>query len=340
MSDLLSRLLAEREWLLTDGATGTNLMVMGLTAGYPPELWNLEHPDRVRAHYRSFIAAGSDIILTNSFGGTANRLKLHKAEERVYEINRQSAQLLTDEIRKSGRRIVNAGSVGPTGELFQPIGELSREQGRDAFVEQIRGLKDGGIDVVWIETMFSEEEVRAAYEAAERAGLPAVITLSFDTSGRTMMGLAPADWVKLARSLGPNLVAYGGNCGTGAPDILAGLISIQGLLGDKDVFVAKANCGLPELRDGEFHYSGSPELMAEYAQMARNAGARIIGGCCGTTARHIEVVRRALEEQPKGSCPTLEDVISRIGPLTGTTRSLVEGGGPVRRQRRQVSGVR
>lgn len=335
MSDLLQRLLSEREWLITDGATGTNLMNMGLSQGYPPEFWNVEQEEKIRAHYRSFIEAGSDIILTNTFGGTANRLKLHKAEGRVHEINKAAAALLADEIRKSGRTVVNAGSVGPTGDLFQPLGEVTREQGRASYAEQIRGLKDGGIDVVWIETMFSEEELMAAVEAAEMNGLPAVVTMSFDTSGRTMMGMTPADWLKLARTIQPRLAAFGGNCGTGAPDILAGLVSISADLGPDDVFVTKANCGLPEVDGDKVVYNGTPELMAEYVRMARNAGARIIGGCCGTTPHHIKVMREALEASTKEAAPTLEQIIEKVGPLTGTTRSLVEGGGPVRRVRKK-----
>ena len=340
MSDLLSKLLEERAWLLTDGATGTNLMGMGLPAGYPPELWNLEQPGQIAELCRSFIEAGSDIVLTNSFGGTANRLKLHNAQGQVYEINRAAARIVSDEIAKSGRQVVNAGSVGPTGELFQPLGELTREQGVAAFSEQMRGLKDGGCDVAWIETIFSEEELRAAFDAGRQHDLPVVITLSFDTSGRTMMGHTPADWLALARSLGPGLVAFGGNCGTGAPDLLAGLISINKLITPTDVIVAKANCGLPVMSaDGQVRYDGTPELMAEYARMARAAGARIIGGCCGTTAVHVRAMREALRVETARACPTLEDVTQHIGPLTGSTRSLVEGGGPVRRQRKPRSGA-
>jgi 5-methyltetrahydrofolate--homocysteine methyltransferase len=331
MPNLLADLLATRDWLLTDGATGTNLMGMGLSHGYPPELWNVEHPDKIRQHYRSFIEAGSDIVLTNTFGGTSCRLKLHKAEHRVAEINRASTVLLVEEIRRSGRPIVAAGSIGPTGELFQPLGEMSHVQGVAAFAEQMQGLKDGGADVAWIETMFSEPEIAAAVEAAAIVGLPAVVTLSFDTSGRTMMGLSPADFVKLTRAMPARLVAFGGNCGTGAPDLLCGLISISGMLTPGEVVVAKANCGLPEFVNDQVCYNGTPELMASYAVMARDAGARIIGGCCGTTPHHVAVMRKALEQTPKGRCPTIEDVIARIGPLTGSARTLVEGGAPVKR---------
>jgi methionine synthase I (cobalamin-dependent) len=335
MADLLTSLLAKREWLITDGATGTNLFGMGLSQGYPPEFWNVEQADKIRQHYRAFVEAGSDIVLTNTFGGTANRLKLHKAQDRVYEINQGAAQLLGEEIRRSGRVVVNAGSVGPLGELFRPLGELTREQGVAAFAEQIRGLKDGGVDVVWIETMFAEDELRAAVEAAALHEMPAVVSMSFDTSGRTMMGQTPGDFLKIARSLTPPLVGYGGNCGTGASDLLAGLLSVKDQLTAADAFVVKANCGLPELIDGKVCYTGTPELMVEYAIMARNLGARIIGGCCGTTAAHIRAMRTAMENTSKSAGPTLEDITARIGPLTGSTRSLVEGGGSVRRQRKQ-----
>lgn len=335
MANRLTQLLAKRDWLLTDGATGTNLMAMGLSQGYPPELWNVEHADKIRQHYRSFIEAGSDIVLTNTFGGTSCRLKLHKAERRVHEINKTSAALLVEEIRRSGRDVVAAGSVGPTGELFQPLGEMTHAQGVEAFVEQMQGLKDGGADVAWIETMFAEPEIAAAVEAADKVGLPAAVTLSFDTSGRTMMGLAPMDFVKITRAMPFRLTAFGGNCGTGAPDLLCGLISISGMLEPGDVVVAKANCGLPEFVNDQVCYNGTPELMARYATMARDAGARIIGGCCGTTPHHISVMRQALEQTPKGDCPTIEDVIGKIGPLTGTARTLVDGGAPVKRVSRR-----
>ncbi|MGI9383777.1 MAG: betaine--homocysteine S-methyltransferase [Methyloligellaceae bacterium] len=338
MPDRLTTMLQEREWILTDGATGTNLIAMGLTQGYPPEQWNFEQPDKVRAHYRSFIEAGSDLVLTNTFGGTANRLKLHKAEDKTYEVNKVAAELLCEEIAACSREVVCAGSIGPTGDLFQPNGDLTYEEGVAAFAEQIRGLKDGGVDVVWIETMFDEQELRAALEAAASHEVPAVYTMSFDTSGRTMMGLTPSYCIQLAKSVSPRPIACGGNCGTGAPDLIAGLISAQEQIGPDDVIVAKANCGIPEMTDDGIRYNGTPELMADYVRLARDAGARIIGGCCGTTPGHIAVMREALERHQKGPCPTLEATIETLGPLTGTTRSLIEGGGPPRSKRRRRQG--
>jgi len=323
MSNLLSELLARRDWLLADGATGTNLFAMGLAHGDTPDLWNLDEPDKIRAHYRAFIEAGSDIVLTNSFGGTANRLKLHGADDRVYEINKAAAALLADEIRKSGRTVVCAGSVGPTGEIFQPIGELAYEDGVAAFTAQIQGLKDGGADVAWMETMSAEIEVNAALEAAEAVGLPAVTTMSFDTNGRTMMGVTPLRMTEFVKTHSHAPLACGGNCGTGASDLLAGLVSLNGKIDGDTVLIAKANAGIPAFVDGEIQYSGTPELMADFARLARDSGARIIGGCCGTTAVHVAAMKAALEAHDKQACPGLEIIIEKIGPLTGKTGDLL-----------------
>ncbi|HSR71909.1 MAG TPA: homocysteine S-methyltransferase family protein, partial [Kiloniellales bacterium] len=191
MSDLLSKLLSERPWLLADGATGTNYFLMGLEAGGAPELWNVEQPDKVRQHTRSFIEAGSDIVLTNSFGGTRNRLKLHGAEKRVGELNRAAAVLAREVADQAGREVVVAGSMGPTGDMFMPLGPLSMTEGIAAFAEQAEALAEGGVDVLWIETLFSFEELTAAITGARGTGLPVVCTMSFDTAGHTMMGISP-----------------------------------------------------------------------------------------------------------------------------------------------------
>ena len=325
MPNILIERLAEKGWLLADGATGTNLFARGLQHGDAPEIWNIEHPEKVRDHYRSFIDAGSDIVLTNTFGGTANRLKLHGADDRVHEINKASAELLAAEIADSGRDVICAGSVGPTGDLFEPIGPLSIADGVTAFEAQMAGLRDGGAQVLWIETMSSEDEVRAALTAAENVGLPAVCTLSFDTNGRTMMGISPEHFVAMVHKGDVHPIAFGGNCGTGAPDLLAGLISVRGMLRPDDIVITKANCGIPEFKDGEICYSGTEEIMAQYAIFARDAGAKIIGGCCGTTPDHVRAMRRALETTPPGEPPTIHDIVEKMGELTGTTAELLSG---------------
>jgi methionine synthase I (cobalamin-dependent) len=322
MSTLFEKLLREREVLLADGATGTDLFALGLPHGEAPELWNLEEPGQVRAHYRSFIVAGSDIVLTNTFGGTANRLKLHGLDDRVHEINRVAAALLGEEIALAGRDIVLAGSVGPTGDLFEPLGPLTHADGVAAFAAQMQGLKDGGADIAWIETMSSEDELRAALEAANQVGLKACCTLSFDTNGRTMMGLTPTRLAEIVAGLDEKPLGYGGNCGTGAPDLLAGLLSLQGKTGDGDILIAKANCGIPEYIDGAIRYNGTPELMADFANLARDLGARVIGGCCGTSAEHVRAMREALDGGVRQAAPDLAGIIAKVGALTGSTADL------------------
>jgi 5-methyltetrahydrofolate--homocysteine methyltransferase len=341
MTDKLREMLATRDWILADGATGTNLFALGLEHGDAPEGWNLDRPEKVTAHYRSFLDAGSDLVLTNSFGGTANRLKLHGLDDRVFEINAAAARLLREAIAESGREAICAGDVGPTGDLFQPVGPLSHEDGVAAFRAQIEGLKAGGADLVWIETMSSEEEYLAALEAGAAVGLPAVGTMSFDTNGRTMMGVTPSGLARLAHGCAHPPAAWGGNCGTGAPDLLIGLLSAEGEIGPGDVIVTKANCGIPEYVDGAIRYSGTRELMADYACLARDLGARIIGGCCGTTPAHVRAMREALESRPRGPRPTAEEITATLGPVTGATLDLLAGGAAAapapRRPRRRRS---
>ena len=197
MNDLLNQLLQERGVLLADGATGSNLFSAGLQTGDSPELWNDLFPERIAAQYQSFVDAGSDIILTNTFGGTRYRLGMHGAQDRVAELNIKAAKIARQQVDRTGRKIVVGGSMGPTGEIMAPLGNLTQAQAADAFEEQAWALKQGGVDVLWIETMSSREEVEAAVIGASRVGLPVVATFSVDTNGRTMMGLAPADIVKL-----------------------------------------------------------------------------------------------------------------------------------------------
>ena len=203
MADALSRLLKHRDWLLADGATGTTLFNMGLQSGDAPEMWNTEHPDRIRALYKGAADAGSDLFLTNTFGGNASRLKLHDAQRRVGELNRVAAELGRDIADKAGRPVVVAGSVGPTGEIMAPMGTLTHEIAVEMFHEQAEALKEGGVDVLWVETISAPEEYKAAAEAFGLAGMPWCGTMSFDTAGRTMMGLTSADMVKMVGKI-PN----------------------------------------------------------------------------------------------------------------------------------------
>lgn len=328
MSDLLQTLLETRPWLLADGATGTNLFAMGLMTGDAPELWNTDYPDRVERHYQSFIDAGSDIILTNTFGGSMYRLKLHDAQARVDELNTAAARLARGLADRAGRPVVVAGSMGPTGEILEPTGSLTHAEASAAFAQQALALERGGADVLWIETLSSTEEVAAAVAGAGATRLPVVVTLSIDTNGRTMMGVTAAEVVAQQQELDPRPLACGTNCGVGAAEVTAAVVNMMNAAGDArpaPVIVAKANCGIPEYVDGKIVYNGTPELMAEYARLVHDAGATIIGGCCGTTPEHIRWMRSALERHQRGSSPDAETIVERLGEISTGARAQLRG---------------
>lgn len=316
-----TELLATRPWLLADGATGSNLFDMGLMSGDAPELWNTEHPDRITKLHQSFVDAGADIILTNSFGGTQYRLKLHHAQNRVAELNTAAARIARAVADNSGRTVIVAGSIGPTGEIMEPIGPLTKAQAEEAFAEQARALAAGGADVMWIETMSSREEVEAAVAGAGSVGLPVVCTLSFDTNGRSMMGLSPSDFADLQKTLTPYLAACGSNCGVGASEMVACIHNLSTAMGPDAVLVAKGNCGIPQYVEGKIVYNGTPELMAVYARMALDSGARIIGGCCGTSPKHLRAMKDALDAHTKGPAPELEEVVAALGEVSTGARA-------------------
>jgi 5-methyltetrahydrofolate--homocysteine methyltransferase len=334
MSDLLSQLLASRDWLMADGATGTNLFNMGLSSGDAPEMWNLEHADRIRTLYRGAVEAGSDIFLTNSFGGNASRLKLHNAEGLVREINKVAAALARDVADASGRKVVVAGSMGPTGDIFEPIGTMTHALAVEMFHEQAEGLKEGGADVLWVETISAPEEYKAAAEAAARAGMPWCGTMSFDTAGRTMMGVTSAAMVDIVEKLAAPPLAFGANCGVGASDLLRTILGFAAQ-GTERPIIAKGNAGIPKYHDGHIHYDGTPELMAEYAVLARDCGAKIIGGCCGTMPEHLRSMRAALESRPQGPRPTLETITETLGGFSSASDGTGDDAVPGRERRRR-----
>ena len=249
----LSRMLAERDWILADGATGTNLFNMGLSSGDAPELWNADQPDKIRALYRGAVEAGSDLFLTNTFGGNASRLKLHHAQHRVYELNKLSAELGREIADAAGRPVIVAGSVGPTGEIFAPMGTLTHEIAVEMFHEQAEGLKAGGADVLWAETISAPEEYKAAAEGARLAGMPWCGTMSFDTAGRTMMGVTSAQFVNQVEKLAYPPLAFGANCGVGASDLMRTILGFAAT-GTEVPIIAKGNAGIPKYVDGAIHY--------------------------------------------------------------------------------------
>jgi 5-methyltetrahydrofolate--homocysteine methyltransferase len=246
--------------------------------------------------HRGYIEAGSQIILTNTFGGTKFRLKLHNLQDRVHELNVAAAQLARAEADAAEQLVVVGGSIGPSGEILQPLGELRFEDAVAGFSEQAAALTEGGVDVLWIETMSDLKEVRAAAEGARLASdLPLVITMTFDTNGYTMMGVSPIQAFEAIREYEP--LALGGNCGNG-PGEIEGVIQAMYSVGLDLPLVAKSNAGMPVLVDGHAHYDATPSEMADYAVRVRNLGATIIGGCCGNAVEHIRAMAAALETAP------------------------------------------
>ena len=315
MTDLLGQLLAERDYLLADGATGTNMMGMGLPAGQAPDLWNLDKPENVTRLHESFIEVGSDLILTNTFGANRCRLKLDNAETRAREINQAGARIARAAAQNAGRPVVVGGSMGPTGELLEPYGTLTLDEAREVFTEQAQALAEGGANVLWIETIFAFEELAAAIEAAASTGLPVASTMTFDTVGRTMMGKSPEEAMAFTRSLDTSLVAFGANCGAGPAMLLDTICAFQRKADPGDVIVAKGNCGVPGLVNGEVVYSGDEETMARYARLARDAGARIIGGCCGTTPAHLAAIAASLAGYTPGDPPERAAIEEALGHI-------------------------
>lgn len=291
--NILDELIAERQTLMVDGAMGTELFARGLTAGDPPEMWNLDQPDEIIEIHTNYINAGSDIIVTNSFGGTAFRLKLHKLENQVFEINKAAAMVAREAADKSERHVIVAGSMGPTGELLQPMGEMTPETAADAFAAQAEGLAAGGADILWIETMSSLEEIEAAIVGARRVtDLPIAATLSYDTAGRTMMGVTGTQAAERLTELG--VAAVGANCGNNVADTEAAVREIKAGAGDTPVIV-KANAGIPEFKGDSLVYSGSAQVMGAHVKRMMADGIEIIGGCCGTSTEHLIYMRGVID---------------------------------------------
>src|SRR5262245_36868923 len=286
-------LLAEGEPILADGAMGTMLFAAGLQFGDPPEAWNVAHPDVVRRIHRGYLDAGSRIVMTNTFGGNRLRLRLHGLDSRVAELNRTAAILLRAEVDAAGGRALVAGDIGPTGEIMAPLGTLEADEAEDVFAEQAAALIAGGVDLIWIETMSHLSEIEAAIAGVRRASerIPIVATMTFDTRGHTMMGVSPEAAVTALAAAGAD--AIGGNCGNG-PDELLPVVEKMRAVAPDVVLVAKSNAGMPELVDLRAVYRAAPETMAEAGLGFREAGARIIGACCGSTPAHLAAMAEAL----------------------------------------------
>ena len=287
-------LLAEGRPILADGAMGTMLFAEGLQFGDPPEVWNLSHPDVVRRIHRGYLDAGSRIVMTNTFGGNRLRLGLHGHERRVEELNRTAAILLRAEVDAAGGRALVAGDIGPSGEIMAPVGTLEPDEAVDVFAEQAGALVAGGVDLIWIETMSDLAEIEAAIHGVRRAApdIPIVATMTFDTRGHTMMGVSPEQAARTLWALGVD--AVGGNCGNGPEELLPVIERMHAAVPDA-VLVAKSNAGMPRLVGMQAVYESDPAVYAETVMAMRAAGARLVGGCCGTRPAHLEAIATRLE---------------------------------------------
>jgi methionine synthase I (cobalamin-dependent) len=287
-------LLAGPGPIVADGAMGTMLMANGLEFGDPPELWNLEHPEIIRRVQRGYLEAGAQVLLTNTFGGNRLRLELHGREDRVDQLNRTAAVLARVEVDAADHPAIVAGDIGPSGQIMESIGgTLTPAIARDVFGQQARALAAGGADVIWIETMSDVDEAVAAIHGAKDAapGLPIIATMSFDTRGHTMMGVSPERAAAALLEAGAS--AIGGNCGNGPEELVPVVERMRAAFPDA-VIVAKGNVGMPQLVGMAVAYETTPETMAGFAQRFRDAGANVIGACCGSTPPHLKAMAEAL----------------------------------------------
>lgn len=285
----LSERLADDRLIIADGATGTFLQRSGLPRGTAPERWNLENPDAIIHLHRSYLAAGAELVTTNTFGGTRYRLDGHGLADRLAEVNRRAAQLARQAV---GQAAYVLGDLGPTGQLLAPMGTLSRDDAAAAYAEQVAELVAGGIDGIIIETMSDLEEARAAIEGARRVtDLPILVTMSFDTHGRTMMGVDPA---RAARELwAMDVAVVGANCGRSLPENLEAIRQMREAVPSARL-MAKPNAGLPHVSGEAVVYDVSPEVMAEYGRRFADLGVKIIGSCCGSGPEHTQALAAAL----------------------------------------------
>ena len=280
--------------LVSDGAMGTMLQESGLDDGGAPELWNVEHPDRIEAVLEAYAAAGANLITTNTFGGTAGRLAMHGLEDRLYELNTAGAEVA----RKVADRHPNCfvmGDVGPSGELMDPMGTLTLESAKEIFSAQIKALVDGGVDAILIETMSDLAEVEAAVNAAKEVAphLPIITTMSFDTNLRTMMGVKPTLAVTYLASLGVRII--GANCGRGIDEMRVIAKELVDARPDGVFIITQSNSGLPKLVGDTFIYEGTPDEMGKYATEMKSLGVNVVGSCCGSTPAHTATISAAVQ---------------------------------------------
>jgi 5-methyltetrahydrofolate--homocysteine methyltransferase len=283
----------EKGILISDGAMGTMLQGKGLTDGGAPELWNVENPNAIEEVLEEYAAAGANLITTNTFGGTRGRLQMHGLEDRLFELNKAGAEIA----RKVADRHPGCfvmGDVGPSGELMEPMGTMTVDEAKELFSDQIKALVAGGVDAILIETMSDLQEVEAAVQAAKEVApnLPVIVTFSFDTNLRTMMGVKPAVAVKTLAAAGVRII--GANCGRGVDEMRVIAKELTEARPEGIFIITQSNAGLPKLVGGDFIYDGTPEEMAKYAQDMKELGVNVIGSCCGSSPAHTKSMAAAI----------------------------------------------
>jgi 5-methyltetrahydrofolate--homocysteine methyltransferase len=281
--------LASGPVLVADGATGTNYQEMGLGLGVAPEEWLFDAPNLVLDLHREFVAAGADIILTDSFGATSIRLADSPLEGRAREVNFRAAEIARE---AAGDRVLVAGSLGPTGQLAEPLGPLGPDECAAAYADQAAALSEGGVDLLVLETFFALEEALPAIRGVQSASdLPLVVSFSFDRGTRTMMGVSPTEFIEAVAAFG--VAAVGANCGRSladADEVVGELIAVAG---DLPVWV-KPNAGVPRMVGDHPEYEATPEIIAAHVKRYVEQGARVVGGCCGSTPAHVAAIAAAV----------------------------------------------
>jgi len=288
----LAALLGEARPVLLDGGMGTLLQDSGLEDGAPGELWNLENQDAVRATHTAYAEAGARILTTNTFGGTRPRLDMHGLADRLAEVNRNAARIARDVADEHG--ILVAGDLGPTGELLEPLGALSAAAAQELFAEQVEALLEGGVDLLLVETLSDLGEADAALAAARAVApdLPVVVTMSFDTNLRTMMGVRPGDAVTRLAAAGAD--AVGANCGRGPEEMELIAAEMAEARTGELLLVAQSNAGLPQVVGDHFEYDATPADMAAHGTRLAGLGIDLIGACCGSTPAHVAAMGGSL----------------------------------------------
>jgi 5-methyltetrahydrofolate--homocysteine methyltransferase len=282
-----ARALSEGQVLVSDGAMGTMLQSLGLEVGQCPETWNLTHPERVQQVHRAYLEAGAQLLTTNTFGGNRIRLAGHGLAEQLRAINRQAVELAR---AVAADRAAVMASVGPTGALLEPLGDVTEAQAFDIFSEQMSALREGGAGTVILETFMALEEIVIALRAAKALGLKVIASMSFGAGERTMMGVTPEQAATTLTQEGALVV--GANCSTGAQEMVPVIRRMRAAVSIP--LIAQPNAGMPVLQGNRAVYTQKPEEMSAFVPQFIEAGAKVIGSCCGSTPEFTRAIANTL----------------------------------------------